>query len=516
MKRRSFLKYSSTLSLPLMLNGWSLSALSKPNAFNSLDEDNDKVLVLIQLNGGNDGLNTLIPLDQYDLLANLRSHVILPESSIIPAIDNLGFHPSMTGIKSLFDEGKMTGIQSVGYPNQNRSHFRSTDIWTSGSAADEYKKTGWLGRFLDTKYSDYPENYPNDNDPDPFALTIGSLVSDTCQGVVTNFSLAVNDPFSMTKVPAGILSDAPDNPYGSELTFLRNTIEQSNAYSDTVQNAANNGSNLSNLYDNSNLSEQLKVVSLLVSGGLKTKIYVVNLGGFDTHANQVSAADNRIGDHSELLQKLSTAVEAFQDDLKRQGLEERVLTLTFSEFGRRIRSNAANGTDHGDAAPVFMFGSCVNGGFLGENPEIDAGVGQQEGVPMQYDFRSIYGTVLVDWFKVDEQEVRNILFEDFQLLPIINNCNNSTPTRDLEETFSVNIFPNPFQSQVVVSFTSENEWVKVSLFDVLGHELRTISNRKFSSGQHQIKLETHDLPKGNYFVRIQMGAKVKTKKLLKA
>ncbi len=517
MNRRSFLKNGSILSLPMMINGWSLSALAKPMAFQSFSDETDKVLVLIQLNGGNDGLNTLLPIDRYDILANLRSNVIVPENSIIALSDKLGLHPSMTGVKSIFDQGKMAAVQSVGYPNQNRSHFRSTDIWTTGSASNEFLTTGWLGRYMDNKYPDYPEGYPNEEEPDPFALTIGSLVSDTCQGIVNNFSMAVNDPYAATKVPAGILTDAPDNPYGTELTFLRETIEQTNAYADTVQNAANNGANISTLYaDGNSLAQQLKTVALLLSGGLQTKIFVVNLGGFDTHANQVEGTNTTEGDHASLLYRLSEAVTAFQDDLQKLGIEERVLTVTFSEFGRRIRSNAANGTDHGDAAPLFLFGSCVKGGILGDNPIIDPQVGQEEGVAMQYDFRSVYGTILVDWFKVEEQEVRDLLYEDFQLLPLLGSCGNSTPTRDYEGEIVFNAYPSPFTNYVNIDLETDNEFVRISLFDSIGHEVRVFSNKKFSAGQHSIQLSTHDLAVGNYFLRIQMGAKVKTTKLIKA
>jgi uncharacterized protein (DUF1501 family) len=203
MKRRSFLKTSSVVSLPLLLNGMPISAYSRSRLFNFLNTETDKVLVLIQLNGGNDGLNTILPLDQYDNLANVRSNIIIPEGSALPIDDVTAFHPNMTGLRDLYLDGKMEIVQSVGYPNQNRSHFRSTDIWTSGSPADEAWNTGWLGRWMDGDHPTFPDAYPNPDFPDPLALTVGSLVSTTCQGSAANFSLAIEDPFSLSQLATG-------------------------------------------------------------------------------------------------------------------------------------------------------------------------------------------------------------------------------------------------------------------------------------------------------------------------
>ena len=302
MNRRDFLRTGSSVSIPLILNGFGLSAIPKNMITGSLDQS-DKVLVLIQLNGGNDGLNTIIPIDQYDKLSQFRSNVLIPESDILNINEKVGFHPSMAGLKEVYEDGKLCIVQGVAYPNQNRSHFRSTDIWTSGSASEEFKSTGWLGNYFDQNYPGYPEGYPNNDQPDPFALTIGSIVSETCQGLSSNFSLALNDPFNLSPLPEGATGMIPPTNYGSELAFLIEAIKQTNAYSDTITLAANNGSNLSDLYPEDNrLAQQLKTVALLISGGLKTNVYVVTIGGFDTHANQVDGADVRTGEHAVLLE----------------------------------------------------------------------------------------------------------------------------------------------------------------------------------------------------------------------
>lgn len=504
MKRRNFLKNTSGfLSIPMLLKGLPIQATGSQLFFNAIEEDNDKILVLIQMNGGNDGLNTIIPLDKYDILGNVRSNILIPSDSVIKATDNIGFHPSMTGIKSLYDEGSLTVLQDVGYPNQNRSHFRSTDIWTTGSPSDEIWTTGWLGRYLESFHPEYPEGFPNDNFEDPFALSIGSVVSETCQGTLTNFSLALTDPLSIATLNNDAQDEVPNTPYGRELDFLRTTIDQANEYGTVISAAAEKGSNSSIEYPDSGLANQLKAIALLASGGLGTKIYIANIGGFDTHANQTEEGATDTGDHATLLQDLSEAVYAFQQDLKSQGLEERVLTMTFSEFGRRIKSNGSFGTDHGTAAPMMFFGSCINPGFIGESPLLPAVPENSDGVPMQFDFRSVYGSVLIDWFGIDKSVVDDILEDEFTHIPIVSNCNQTTPTEEVFlEKLDISNYPNPFDNWTTLSFDAPGGNVRISIFDAIGHELEVISNGSFSPGRHEIKFDSSRLPLGNYYCRV--------------
>lgn len=519
MKRRKFLKATSTaVSLPVLLNGMGVQAITKSALFSGLNEDSDRVLVLIQLNGGNDGLNTIIPLDQYDNLANIRSNILIPENNILDINSTVGFHPSMSGLKSLFDDGKMSVVHSVGYPNQNRSHFRSTDIWQTGSEADEFLTTGWLGRFFEKDHPEFPEDYPNDAYPDPFALTLGSVVSETCQGTGGNFSLAINDPFNLNPLATGNADDVPDTPYGEELTFLRQTIEQTNAYSEVITEAANMGNNMGAYPEDNRLAQQLKNVALLIAGGLKTKIYIVSLGGFDTHANQTTDSP-LAGTHADLLRTVSDAVNAFQNDLQLLQIDDRVLGMTFSEFGRRIRSNASLGTDHGDAAPLMVFGSCLNNpGFIGQNPEIPEDVGIQDGVAMQHDFRDIYGSVLLDWFDVEEADVKTMLYPDFQYIPVLDPCEvvNSNGEIILESGLKIHKnFPNPFSNQTTIEFSCEREHIKLTVFDARGQTINTLVNKTLEAGTHQIQFDGSDLPPGNYYYHLQANGIQRTKLMVK-
>ena len=318
MKRRNFLRNSvGFVSVPLLLRGMPLSAGSSNAFFNAINENNDKVIVLIQMNGGNDGLNTIIPIDQYDILGNARSNILIPENQILKINDSLGFHPEMQRLQEIYDEGKMAIVQDVGYPNQNRSHFRSSDIWTTGSPSNETWTTGWLGRYFENEHSIYPESYPNEDFPDPFALTIGSVVSETCQGTSTNFSLALADPTSIGMLNNDANDEVPNTAYGEELAFLRTSIEQANAYGEVITSAATKGSN-ANDYPDTDLGRQLASISLLISGGLKTKVYIANIGGFDTHAKQVEECARTTDEHAPLLRNISNSGHSFQTDLNVQ------------------------------------------------------------------------------------------------------------------------------------------------------------------------------------------------------
>jgi uncharacterized protein (DUF1501 family) len=518
MKRRDFLKTSTAVSLPLLLNGFGVKAFGRNSLFNAFNGDNDKVLVIIQLNGGNDGLNTILPLDQYSKLANARGNILIPESSALILTPETGLHPAMTGLKGVYDNARMAVVQGVGYPNQNRSHFRSTDIWTSGSPAEETWNTGWLGRYFDLEHSAFPNGYPNGDFPDPFAITIGYQVSATCQGVGANYSLTISDPFALYPVASGGNDVAPNTPYGDELTFLRQTILQTNEYADVITGAANQGNNLASYPADNELAQQLKNIALLIAGGLKTKIYVASIGGFDTHANQVQNNDVLQGDHATLLKTLSDAVAAFQQDLQLLGLEERVVTMTFSEFGRRIRSNDSLGTDHGSAAPLLVFGSCVNPGILGDNPDIPQSAGIEDGVGMQYDFRNIYGSVLMDWFEVPLDTVKDLLFEDFQYIPVLQPCTPSSAT-DLTVVpgeVDLTVYPNPFRNAATIRFTSRRERVRLSVFDSLSCERAVLFDKILPEGPHEVTFDGSRLAPGTYYVRVQMeGGRQKSRVLVK-
>jgi hypothetical protein len=340
---------------------------------------------------------------------------------------------------------------------------------------------------------------------------MGSLVSETCQGPLTNFSLALNDPFALTPLTEAEASNLPDNNYGKELRFLIDAIAQTNAYSSVITDAANLGTNQATYPANNRLAGQLKNVALLIAGGLKTKVYIVSLGGFDTHSGQVDG-DPTQGDHATLLLQLSEAVNAFQQDLEAAGYHEKVLTMTFSEFGRQIRSNDSLGTDHGNAAPLFLFGNCVKPGILGDNPQLTTDSDPQAGVPMQYDFRSVYATVLKDWLGVDQNTIFEILNPEVQFLPLLEGCSLSTAIQNelfLETHFK--LYPNPASSYTTMEWKSNGRAWTATMLDKWGHSVRNWSGGKVSAPTISQRINLPSVPAGHYYIHLKQGNQSVTK-----
>ncbi|HXX62940.1 MAG TPA: hypothetical protein VEO56_04005, partial [Bacteroidota bacterium] len=297
MDRREFLRRAvPATTVPFLINGFRLQAYGRSplmDALTSAALASDRILVLVQLNGGNDGLNMVIPLDRYAELTSARSNILLPASKVLALSASTGLHPAMTALRDLYNNAQLLIVQGVSYPDPNFSHFRATDIWLTASDASVVLDSGWLGRYLDAEYPGYPGSYPNTQMPDPLALQIGSVVTPALQGPTVSMGIAVTNPNTTYFLPGG--ADTPPNtPAGHELTYIREVAQQTQSYSTSIKTAAGKGKNLSTLYPASGqnpLADQLKIVAQLISGGLASRIYVVNLGGFDTHANQVTSAD---------------------------------------------------------------------------------------------------------------------------------------------------------------------------------------------------------------------------------
>lgn len=514
MKRRDFVKNLALVSAgtPILINEMKVQSIGK-ELFKIAKNNEDRVLVIIRLNGGNDGLNTVIPRDQYANLTIQRSNVLIPESAVLGLTTEVGLHPVMTGMQSMYNVGKLGIIQNVGYPEQNRSHFRSMDIWSSG-LIDSAPDTGWLGRYFDSNYPNYPTGYPDAAHPDPFAISLGYEVSSTCQGIMSNFCQAVEDPFDVYNLSSG---GSPNDGtyYGDHMEYLTTLINQANAYGSQINDAANNGNTLSTMYDPTNqLAKQLRYVAQMISGGLKTNVYILNMIGFDTHNAQVDPTSTVTGDHADLLKSLSDAIAAFQDDLMLLGLENRVAGMTFSEFGRQIASNASLGTDHGDAAPLFLFGTCLNANIMGTNPTITDTIVNQEGIPLQFDFRDIYASILKDWFEVPTMEIQSFFEHTVQYYPILNACNVGLEEEELTVAKAL-VYPNPATSHAKIRFIAENEWVKVDVFDIQHRKVLAVYDGNLTQGEHNISMRIEDLPAGEYIVQIKKESGLVHSKLMK-
>ena len=421
----------------------------------------------------------------------------------------------MQSFHNLYNEGKLGVLQSVSYPNSNFSHFRATDIWTSGSESDEVVSSGWLGRFLNYYHPEFPDNYPNNEFKDPLALTIGSVVSQTCQGPISNMGLAVSsDEFYFPYQPPAE-DEIPDGYYGAELEFMKTIMRQTNQYADGIQAAFGKAETLSPDYPQSRLAEQLKIVARLINGGIQTRIFVVNIGGFDTHANQVVAGNTTTGTHANLLADIADSVSAFMDDLKRMGVEDQVLGMTFSEFGRRIISNNSSGTDHGAAAPLFVFGTKVNPTVHGSNPNIPANPAQNESIPMQYDYRDIYATLLQDWLGADESLVMQIFDRTFQHLPILNTVTSIDDDGIKKGYWLGQNFPNPARNNTSIKiYSNKKRLARLTLYDNNGREISTLLNQIVEVGEQIIMVDTSSLLPGIYHYKLRLGDMQQSKSMI--
>ena len=440
MKRRSFLQTSSLLAAPLIINGFPVSGAPKTangmlDALAQASYGCGKILVIVQMNGGNDGLNTVFPLDKYSQLLGARTNMLMPQSSIATLNNNstTGLHPAMPEMKNLYNEGKLMIVQGVSYANPSFSHFRATDIWFSASGSNTTLDSGWLGRELDTQYPGFPTAFPNADMPDPLAIQIGSTLPFSLQGPAINMGYNVTNPATLLNVINGITDPAPNNDYGRELSFIRLMKDQSNAYRTVIQNAYNVAQPQAATYPTSNsLADQLKIVARLINGGLKTPIYIVNHpNSHDTHESQVDVNNFTLGVHANMLGVLSKAIGAFQTDLGLMGKADKVTGMTFSEFGRRVKSNGSIGTDHGTAAPVMFFGAALNtnpatvastshpvAGMIGVSPTIPTIVDNNTLLNMQFDFRQLYASVMQDWLCLSAAQTDTVLGSTYTRLPI--------------------------------------------------------------------------------------------------
>ncbi len=516
MKRRDFIKNASLISAtPFVIGGMSVVANSSPLIDNLAKKfaSEDRILILIQLVGGNDGLNTVIPLDQYDNLNKVRKSIILEENSINKLTDKIGLHPVMTGMSNMWNDGKLAIIQNVGYPFQNFSHFRSTDIWTSGSDADKYVSSGWLGRYLNDMHPNFPDQYPNYDFTDPLSITVGSITSQTCQGPIFSMGISLNSSSNFVNLKANPEEDTPDGNFGQELNYIRTVISQTEKYIDVLQLAADRGNVNQNIWDNLNdsLSNQLRIVAQLLSGGVKTKVFVCSIGGFDTHAGQITNDGNTsTGTHANLLASLSNSVSAFQKQIDEYGISDKVIGMTFSEFGRRIISNDSLGTDHGAAAPMFVFGNSINPGIYGSNPIIPTNADASVNLEIEYDFRDIYSTILRDWFDLTDSKVNQLMFKNFNILPLFKQSTVRNHSSDIK---NLRAYPNPASLSTRITFFAKTGGVKVALYDIRGIKVSDIFNSYLQTGEHNIEINLSTISNGLYLVVIEdeTGARITTK-----
>src|SRR5690554_4111283 len=400
-----------------------------------------------------------------------------------------------------------------------------------GVSYDEYESSGWLGRYIEHYHPDYPTGYPNSNFPDPLAIEIGtgvSLAFHRDQGIPTGLSIqnpnAFYDLINSVGGPSPV--NYPDSHAGDEIEYMMQIEQQSNNYAQRLKDVYNAGANSSTVYPeqypfiappgaiNNPLAPQLKIISRLLSGGISTKIFVCRIGGFDTHANQVESNNTSMGSHAALMYHISSAVKAFYDDLGNLGLADRVLSMTYSEFGRRAASNASYGTDHGNAAPMMVFGTCLNPGVYGENPVL---TNLQNGnVPMQHDYRQVFGSVIKDWFQASDAAIEDVKFTNF----IANRvdyiqCKTLSTNQLFKENLWMNCYPNPSNSITTVEYyLNEASHVEIHVTDIMGRAIATLVNTQENAGKHSIDYNLSHLTNGTYIFTLKTNDVSITKKVI--
>ncbi|MDP6632668.1 MAG: DUF1501 domain-containing protein [Dehalococcoidales bacterium] len=409
--RRQFLKSSAILmpSVVLLPGLFRRGTFYPPQA--SAASAASPILVVVQQAGGNDGLNTIIPYND-GLYYDLRPNVAIPQQEVITIDNEVGFHPNLPKFKALWDSGNLAIVEGVGYPTPNLSHFQSMDIWRFADPEGEVKQ-GWLGRYLetlgggpDTTFSGisvggmrgrFPPELYSPQVPVPLIESV-------------NLYQFQSDPRYAASAP--VRKEALAKMYSlqkdaSYLKLLNNTFDAASASSaDIVQ--ADKSYNPAVVYPDTSLGKRLRILAAAIVADLGVKVGHVAIGGWDTHASQKP-------DHVTLLRTLSEAVSAFYEDLKGHGKDGNVVIMTWSEFGRRAKSNASDGTDHGTAVPMFFIGTPVKGGFYGERP--DLGSLSSDNLRFTVDFRSVYATVLEEWFGTPSN---TILGQQYETLPIFN------------------------------------------------------------------------------------------------
>ncbi len=539
--RRSFLQALGIAGSGSMMLGSNFLTASAPSPLTAAiaGAETDNILILIRLNGGNDGLSTIIPIDQYDTYANARPNIYIPESKVLKLTDDYGVPSYMKALQPMWNDGQFKAVHGVGYEGQSLSHFTgsdtfaNTDLTTTGFSG---LNTGWMGRHFENKYPDYLINPP----AAPAAIQVGQFGSLVFQGDETNYAFVTSNIDQLEEIAeSGVVYGLDDSlfndcMYGDQLKFLRGVANTTYEYSGLIHEAYERGQNQVEYQDNY-FARQLALLARLIKGNLGTKVYMISMGGFDTHGNQPLA-------HARLMTNLSIAIDNFYDDLGFTQQDDKVLSMTFSEFGRRIFENGSNGTDHGKAAPTLFFGSGLNGSaFVGEHPTLDDPDGRGN-LEYTMDFRDLYATVLAEWLCVDIPLVeQHLLDHPYAPVNLGFNCSgidfpdiaysDGSPTLPTQPEPTE---PTPFNPDLLNAIvhkpfypTDENPHiylempfsahVDIQLFNILGQKVGTIYNEIMLEGSIEINIRERmprHLATGKYIYRIDVQNQKMSKSIM--
>ena len=535
MKRRDFLKNGLKIgvaanALPLMLGGFPVSVLGRSPLRGALEAQggaNNNVLVIIQLQGGNDGLNCVVPYSN-PAYKTFRPTLGLDKTAngllVLADHDTLALHQGMDGLASLYANKQVAILQNVGYPNPNLSHFRGTDIWNTATDSNIYSTTGWVGRLL----SDLNPGFPPSVIPPgsyPLAMQFGNSLSNIFLSRNGGMGIALNqlptkaNPATHSYDP---LQSSPANP-NKELGYVRAIQAETEVYTQTLVNRSvtKNSVDYTTLAPDNTLATQLSYIAQCVASGFTTKVYLVTIGSFDTHSNQIT-------DQDRLLRQLSTAISVFQQDLAGLGIADRVVTMTYSEFGRRPQENGS-GTDHGTAAPHFVIGTQVKGGVYGADPNLTQLVSGNLAFDSLHDFRNVYATMMNEWLldgsTNNMTEIDNVLTASngvtystnstWTSLGIIKPQAGVTTQPSTMGLMLLQNYPNPVMTRTTIEYTLPAAGpVELGVFNIAGQEVARVVDERQIAGAHRVEFAAGNLPSGMYLYRLKTSAGMVTQQMV--
>jgi len=531
--RRSFLQALGIgCTGSILLGGSNVSASSiSPLAIALNNSHNDNILILIRLSGGNDGLNTIVPTYDYDTYVNTRPNIYHKENSLIKLNDDFSIPDYMQRLESMWGDGQMKIVHGVGYDSQNLSHFKSSDIMATSQTNGGVLDKGWMGRYFNETNQDFLFNPPEK----PLAIQIGSVGNLIFNYEDQQFAFLVSNPNQLEQIAENGTQFSLENlnvtcKSGQQQEFLRSLSNSTFKYSKVISDAYKAKVNTVE-YDDNNISKQFSIIARLIKGNLGTKVYMVTLGGFDTHANQPER-------HAKLMGELSSAVANFYKDIKETGHDEKVLGMTFSEFGRRVNENGSNGTDHGAASPTMFFGTGLNGnGFVGNHPDL-GDLDSHGNLKNSIDFRQLYASVLSQWLCIDEAVVSTAISGSYDSVGLGFSCrhsedptneeepvvieepkpdeNSETPELDVEEPkkFGHRAFNDAIHGPSIAIDIDKAMHVDIVLYTILGQRVGTIKNKFMAEGSHTIRVKdisSSEITPGEYIYRVSTMQGVSSK-----
>ncbi|MGA1307103.1 MAG: DUF1501 domain-containing protein [Candidatus Kapaibacteriota bacterium] len=529
MKRRTLLKAGALAGAAASFGSIPIFAQNPIGALGAAGIDNDAILIIIQMFGGNDGLNTIIPADDPEYI-KIRPNIAVRADNPITnrrpkkiLNSDVYFHPALVdgvhrnGFLGLIEEGRLAVIQGTGYENPNLSHFRSTDIWLSGlndSNGETRLNEGWIGRLFENNYPDFPIVMPDH----PLCLQLGGSLSMLLQSDKGDMGLAIGDVDQFVK-EGSTGSDFPlmngTTPYDNEYNYIRSIAKKGDIYNKVIEEAWAKGINAPGIdYAISNgakgsLVRQMGIISKLISGGLKTKVYLAQIGGFDTHVQQQDMNNN--GQHPALLNQLANAISIFMDDAVKQGFANRVVGLTVSEVGRRPYENGSNGTDHGTTSVQFAFGTRVQANVFGANPDfsdLDNNGDLAFDLNRNIDYRRLYSEIIQTWFGGSAEDSKSILNERVVPLPYLQSPISSLNdpimaygNNGIRYSENYNV-PNSGNIHVEVK---KDCHIQIRLYNSLGTYSGDLFNGYIQAGKHVIPVDVSQFTSGMYICELSSG-----------